>query len=269
VTTVRVLGCAGAISAGNRTTAFLLGSSVLVDAGTGVGDLPLDGLLAIDDVLLTHAHLDHVAALPLMADAVMRRRLAQGRPPIRVHALPETLDALTRHLFNGVIWPDFTRLPTPAQPVLQLLALQVGDRRRLGPLTVEALPAHHTVPAVGYAVWPGDPDRTACWVFTGDTGPHPALWDRLATCDVAQLVIETAFGDDDHQLAEHSRHLHPRLLATQLQRLASPAQLLVTHVKPGDAEVIEQDFARLGLRGRLQLLRGGETLPLGQTADAA
>ena len=66
---VRVLGCSGAIAQGCRTTSFLLDDDVLVDAGTGVGDLSLEEMARIHHVLLTHSHLDHVASLPLMLDA--------------------------------------------------------------------------------------------------------------------------------------------------------------------------------------------------------
>src|SRR5690242_6529792 len=113
---IRVLGCSGAIAAGSRTTSFLLDQSILIDAGTGVGDLTLDELARIDHILLSHSHLDHVLGVPLLADSVMRRR--QGRAPIQVHALAETLQVLRQHLFNDHLWPDFTRLPSASQPVL-------------------------------------------------------------------------------------------------------------------------------------------------------
>lgn len=71
---VRVLGCSGAIAKDCRTTSFLIDTDLLVDAGTGVGDLTLEEMAAIDDVVLTHCHLDHIAALPLMLDAVGGRR---------------------------------------------------------------------------------------------------------------------------------------------------------------------------------------------------
>ena len=78
---IRVLGCSGSIAAGSRTTSFLVGDDLLVDAGTGVGDLTLDALAAIDHVLISHSHLDHVLSIGLLADSVTRRR--RGRPPIR------------------------------------------------------------------------------------------------------------------------------------------------------------------------------------------
>jgi ribonuclease BN (tRNA processing enzyme) len=260
---VRVLGCAGAIAAGRRTTSFLVGRHLLVDAGTGVGELTLDELCAVDHVVLTHSHLDHIAALPLMADSVLKLRHQRGQPPVSVHALPQTLAALQQHVFNNVIWPDFTRLPSLDRPVICLQPLQVGDRLTLAGYTIEALPASHTVPAVGYAIWPGDAATHACWVFTGDTGPNPRLWDTLSRHRVAQLVIETAFQDADHELAQKSQHLHPQALLHELQRLRSPAQIYITHMKPGDAGAVEQDMLRLGLRHKVTLLQGGECIPLG------
>ena len=97
---VRVLGCSGAIAKDCRTTSFLIGDSILLDAGTGVGDLTLEEMDKIDHVLLTHSHLDHIAALPLLADTAVRQRMQQGRGPIRVYALPEVLKAMHEHLFN-------------------------------------------------------------------------------------------------------------------------------------------------------------------------
>src|SRR5204862_6797539 len=139
-------GCSGSIAAGCKTTAFLLDGDVLIDAGTGVGDLELDALARIDHILISHSHLDHVLAIGLLADAVMRVRDAQGRGPIQVHALPETIAALRTHIFNGVIWPDFTRLPSAERPMLQLVPFALGDTLELTGKRTEVLRRVHTVP---------------------------------------------------------------------------------------------------------------------------
>ncbi len=260
---VHVLGCSGAIAAHSRTTSFLVGDHLLVDAGTGVGDLPLAAMARIDHILLTHSHLDHVAALPLLADSVMRLRRSQGRAPIRVYGLPQTLDALRTHIFNDVIWPDFTKLPDHAQPVLSMQPVEVGQRLRLGVVTAEVLPASHTVPAVGYALWPGAPDETACWAFSGDTGPNPALWARLSQLKVQQLIIETAFADADAQLAHCSRHLTPELLAAELRQWPHAGDVFITHVKPGEEQAIMGAILAHRLPHRIHLLKTGSNMPLG------
>ncbi|HEY1092594.1 MAG TPA: 3',5'-cyclic-nucleotide phosphodiesterase, partial [Burkholderiaceae bacterium] len=148
---IRVLGCSGAIAAGYKTTSFLLDDDVLIDAGTGVGDLSLEELARIDHIFLSHSHLDHVLGIPLLADTVLRRRAQAHRKPIQVHALPETLEALRQHVFNGTIWPDFTRLPSADAPVLSLHPFQIGERIELAGRVIEVLSAAHTVPACGFA----------------------------------------------------------------------------------------------------------------------
>ena len=256
---IRVLGCSGAIAAGCRTTAFLLDDHVLIDAGTGVGDLTLAEMSRIDHIVLSHSHLDHVLAVPLLADSVMRSR--QGRGPVVVHALPATLAAMRQHLFNGVIWPDFTRLPTAEQPVLALQPFEVGDVLQLGDRRVEVLSALHTVPAVGFAVLGSHADAGA-WVFTGDTSPNPALWHRLQSLNVASLVIETAFGDDEAPLAAKSRHLHPAALGRELQQLAQGVQVYITHIKPGEMDAVMGEISRLDPRHQIQALVTGQAMAL-------
>lgn len=241
---LRVLGCSGAIAQGCRTTAFLLGPQLLVDAGTGVGELRMDELLAIDHVLLSHSHLDHIAALPLMLDAVGAHR----QRPLQVWALPETLAALRAHVFNDIIWPDFTRIPTPAQPFVQLHSLAVGQRLQLAGLEVQVLPARHSVPAVGYAVR----GAKGWWVYSGDTGgEEPAFWQRVQALrqdgGVAALFIETAFSNQEQALARKSGHLAPASLARELQQLGSGADfpVYITHAKPRESQRIMREVQAL------------------------
>ena len=259
---IRVLGCSGAIAAGYKTTAFLLDDDVLIDAGTGVGDLPLDALAAIDHILLSHSHLDHVLGIPLLADAVLRLRAAAGRPPIQVHALPQTLATLQKHIFNGAIWPDFTRLPSREAPVLSLHPFEIGDRLELGGRVIEVLSAVHTVPAVGFAVDGGEARGHAHWVFTGDTGPNPALWRRLAELRLSHLVIETAFSDDEAEVAHVSQHLCPADLGRELAQLGGSVDVRITHIKPGEADAVMQGVQALNSPHRISALQAGQEMAL-------
>lgn len=229
---LRVLGCSGAIAKDCRTTSFLVGSTVLIDAGTGVGDLTLEEMRGIDHVFLTHSHLDHIAALPLMIDAIASQR----RSPVCIHALPGTVQALKAHVFNNVIWPDFSRIPSLDAPFIRFHEIAVGDTIQVGDMAIEALPAVHTVPACGYAVSAGGP----CWVFTGDTERNAAFWQRLETMEVAMLVIETAFSNREQDLARRSLHLSPVALAEELGHLPPERKLpiYITHTKPSETVLI-------------------------------
>src|SRR6185312_16450709 len=101
---IRILGCSGGIGGKHlRTTSMLVDDDVLIDAGTGVGDLTLAELTAIDHVFLTHSHLDHTVSIPFLVDTMSGTRTT----PLEVHALPETIEVLARHIFNWKVWPDF------------------------------------------------------------------------------------------------------------------------------------------------------------------
>lgn len=255
---IRVLGCSGSIAAGSRTTAFLVDDDLLIDAGTGVGDLTLDELDRVDDIVVSHSHLDHVLAIGLLADTVSRRR--QGRGPVQVHALPATIAALRAHVFNGLIWPDFSRLPSAEQPVLRFVPFAVGDVLRLRGRRIEILPAAHTVPAVGFALQASD--QAPAWVYTGDTGPNPALWRRLLELPLRELVIEAAFGDDEAELAGLSGHLCPSLLRSELAQLSRPVDVHITHIKPGQVDAVMSQITALGLPHRIRALSTGQRMRL-------
>jgi ribonuclease BN (tRNA processing enzyme) len=261
---IRVLGCSGAVAKDCRTTSFLVDDHLLVDAGTGVGDLSLSEMAAIDDVLITHSHLDHIAHLPLMIDSVAGMRTQA----LRVHALPETIAALKQYIFNNHIWPDFTRIPNADHPFLSFHPLQCGDCLTIGNKSVEALPAVHTVPAVGYAI----AADAGYWVFTGDTERNPAFWKRLDQLNVAMLVIETAFSNREAELAHLSLHLSPTVLARELDHIDKTKRypIYITHTKPAETEQIMAEIQRFdqtqpfgpNVTHDIRWLRAGQELTL-------
>jgi cAMP phosphodiesterase len=246
-----VLGCSGGIGPGLRTTALLVDHDVLIDAGTGVGDLAVQELARIDHVFVTHSHLDHICSIPFLADTAGHLR----KKPVVVHALAETIDALRRHLFNGLLWPDFTRLPRREAPYLQLDEIRPGQAVWLGGRRFTAMPAAHAVPAAGYWLVSGD----ASLVFSGDTGPNPALWEAVnAIGNLRHVIIETAFCDRDYRLALLARHLCPRLLARELEQLKRQARIHITHLKPADSDVTMREIAKAAREHRPEMLLQGQ-----------
>jgi len=234
---LQVLGCSGGIGAGNRTTSLLLNDNLLIDAGTGVGDLGFDALVKIDHVFLTHAHLDHIACLPLLLDTVAGSR----NRPVTVHATQATIEVLQRHIFNWQIWPDFSTIPDSANALLRYQVLETGDEVILPGVTIRALPALHTVPAVAYQLDSG----TASVVFSGDTDDCTPFWESVnAIANLQTLIIETAFADHEETLARASRHFTPRRLLAALGQLRHQVDIRITHLKPADHEQIMLELLR-------------------------
>jgi cAMP phosphodiesterase len=224
---------------------MLVDQDILIDAGTGVADLTLTELELIDHVFVTHSHLDHIAALPLIVDTVGPMR----KKPLTVHCTQATMGILREHIFNWRIWPDFTEIPDRKRPYLVWDTLEVGKTTLLGVRRFTALPANHVVPAVGYWLDSG----SASLVFTGDTTTNDALWVEVNRIEnLRYLIIETAFPNTERNLAVSSKHLCPSLLVDELAKLKRPARVFVTHLKPGAgtqtmAEV-EEDLAQFNPR---------------------
>ena len=249
---LRVLGCSGGIGGRHlRTTSFLVDSDVLIDAGSGVGDLSLAELTRIDHVFVTHSHLDHVTSIPFLVDTVggMRER------PLTVHATAPTIEILRNHLFNWAIWPDFTEIPTAAAPFMRYEEVDLGRTVTIAGRKFTPLPAVHTVPAVGYHLDSG----TSSLVFSGDTGPNDELWgivNRIPSLKV--LIVETAFSNKERQLAEVSKHLCPSMLAEELAKLDLDPEVWITHLKPGEIELTMQEIEDGARRHRPRMLQNGQ-----------
>lgn len=227
---LRILGCSGGIGSGSLTTAMLLDNDILIDAGTGVGSLSLDELVAIDHIFVTHAHLDHVATIPFLVDTVgcMRDK------PIIVHALQPTIDTLTQHLFNWSIWPDFSKIPTGCSPYMKFAVLSVGEMIEINGRKITPLPANHTIPATGFQLDSGQ----ASLVFTGDTTTNDSLWIAVNKIqNLRYLIVESAFSDQKKDIAIRSKHLCPSLLAEELEKLTQDVEVYITHLKQGEADL--------------------------------
>ena len=232
---LRVLGCSGGVGNDLRTTSLLLDDDILIDAGSGVGELTLDEMRKIRHVFLTHSHLDHFSFLPLLVDSIF----PSIRDPLVVHGQPVTLKALQTHVFNWTIWPDFAKLPTEDKPVMQYREISPGDVFELeGGLEsrkLEMIEVNHIVPGVGYRV----EGETGAFAFSGDTTTNDNFWNVLNGHDrLDLLLVEAAFANADIDLSKRSGHYTADLLAEDLKKLKHQPDIYITHNKPGHESVI-------------------------------
>jgi len=251
---IRILGCSGGIGAGSRTSAMLVDGDVLIDAGTGVGDLSLEDLNGIRHVFLTHAHLDHIAGLPMLVDSVFD---PDFEVPLTVYARAETLNALQTHLFNDAIWPDFSRLPTPERAMLQYRVLSPGDTVTIGQRDFFAVDVLHSVPSLGYTVQ----NSNGAFAVSGDTKTNETLWPVLNACDdLRLLVIEVSFPDEMERLAADAGHYCPKTLCRDLERLSPNPDIWLTGMKPGEEERIYEQVLAACPERNIQMLSRGTVL---------
>ena len=226
-------------------TCFLLDGDTALDAGSLTEALPLAAQRRLRRVVLTHAHLDHVASLPFLLENLYGRST-----PLEVAAPASVLAVLKRDLFNGRLWPDFTRLPSKARPTLRYRTVLPGRPFRAGGMSWTAVPVDHLVPAYGYLVT--KPGRAV--LFSGDTMPTERVWTagRVAR-DLKAIFLEVSFCDAQAAVAKASCHLTPRLLRGELAKAPERVPVFLYHMKPPSLSRIRREVDALD-EPRLRLL---------------
>ncbi len=250
---LQVMGCAGGIGGRERlTTCLRIDEDILLDAGTGVTTLGIDDLVKIDHIFLSHSHLDHIAGLALLADAVLGKRSG----PVTIHATEKVIATLKSHFFNWLIWPDFTTIPTADNPILRWEPLQHGTPVHLGGRTITPNPVNHSVDAVGYWVHNGQ----AGFLFTGDMSTTTSLWEKMRHEPMLrQVIVDCSFTNADFELAEVSGHFCPRSLIEDVKTMPLSTDFLIYHLKPGQEEAIMQELKRDAGGRRFEALSCGDT----------
>lgn len=252
---VRILGCSGGIGKGLRTTSLLIDDDILIDAGTGVGDLTIEEMVRIRHIFLSHSHLDHINSIPLLVDSIFDF-IDQ---PLIIHGLEQTLSVLRKHVFNWDIWPDFAQLPHPEKPVMAYEAFVPGDVVALGDRKLEAIAVNHIVPGVGYRV----ECPSGSFAFSGDTTTNDSLWEALNKHDSLDfLMVEAAFENANLKLSQLARHYCPQLLAVDLAKLRHKADIYLTHFNPGKEDTIFEECQQAMPELDLKRLSGGEVFDI-------
>lgn len=234
---LRILGCSGGVSPGQGTTAFLVDQTLLVDAGTGVESLTYNEMHRIEAVLLTHSHLDHISHLPFL----LKNLIGSPHKTIQVYALSHTIDALKKHIFNDVIWPDFTTLPSHDNPCVQLNTVKYGEVLSLADKQVVVLPAYHSVPTAGY--WVGNEE--AAFAFSGDCSQNDDLWHALNNLpQVDMLIMDNQFSKKDKVLSELAKHYYPGALKLDLEKLNYRPPVFISHLPVKNKEMVLKEVRK-------------------------
>ena len=252
---IRVLGSSGGIGKGHKTTSFLIDEDILIDAGTGVGELTLDEMQKIRSVFLTHSHLDHISHLSFLMDTLFSHLLS----PVQVFAQQDTIDTIKKHVFNWSVWPDFSVLPDEKNPVVVFNAMEAGETKQLADRQVQMIAVNHTVPTVAICVTQKD----KAFAFSGDTTTNDSLWQGLNQLESLDLLfIESAFPNEQIELSKVAKHYCPSLLAEDLKKLRHQSQICISHTMPVDEALIMQQCEAAMPERKLSLLASEQVYDL-------
>jgi ribonuclease BN (tRNA processing enzyme) len=237
---LRVIGCHGGETPKHRTSAFVLNDRLAIDAGSLTSGMDLNAQCALEAVLVSHAHLDHVRDLATIAD----NRLQNACAPLVIAGTKATLGILKKHFFNNLLWPDFSRLPNSRKPAIRYLEIKPEVPVKIVGYEVRAIRVSHTIDCCGFMVRGKD----GTLAYSGDTGPTNRLWQVLnETEGLKALLMEVSFPNGESRLAHASGHHTPETLARDMDKLEKRRDLptLLYHIKPSFQATVERECARL------------------------
>lgn len=261
--TLQFLGAAGTVT-GSKTLVTSGGQRLLVDCGLfqGYKNLRLMNWEAfpfdpkqLDAVVLTHAHLDHSGALPLL--------VKQGyKGPI--FATPSTIDVC------NILLPDSARLQeedaqynnrhqsSKHKPALPLYTVEDADRalRQLVPLPfeeqIEAAGLRIRLRTAGHIVGASSVELTSATttvLFSGDLGrpDDPIMQPPSPIARADYVVVESTYGDRLHDPQDAEE-----VLGEAIQRTAARGGIVVVPAfAVGRAQEVLYAIYRLKARGAI------------------
>lgn len=216
-------GCA---TAQQHTCCLVIDDSIAIDAGNLAMAANAVQRKKIRNVVLTHAHLDHIAGLPIFIDDLF----ASLEEPILVHAMPEVIDALETHIFNWIIYPRFSELTNNIGEVMRYSPFQLETEFIVAHLKIKAVPVNHKVESVGFIISNGKSKLA----MSGDTAEMNRFWEKINEEESLDAIfIECAFPNELSELASSSHHLTPRMIPTELDKcLHKSCPIYVINLKP-------------------------------------
>lgn len=212
---VRFLGTGGYHPNARRHTACVLlpELGLAFDCGTSAFRLAEHVVPKRLQVVLSHAHLDHICGLTYLLVPLLTGRWEQ----LAIYGTPETLTAVRTHLFDKAIFPVLLD---------QMTFHELPEQLVMGDVTICHTALTHPGGCCGFRLERSDGKSLA---YITDTTVDGSYTEFIRGVDV--LIHECNFPDDLQQWCQLTGHSHTSMVA-QLARDAEVGRLYLTHIDP-------------------------------------
>ncbi|MDM8001139.1 MAG: MBL fold metallo-hydrolase [Dehalococcoidia bacterium] len=247
---IRILGAHVTEAADARPTSLVIDDILALDAGSLCSGLSIRSQRNLKAVLITHYHYDHVKDLPMIG----MNFASYGC--LDVYGIESVLEALSTHLLDGKLYPDFRQWPD-SQPSLKFIKLDEYERITISGYSVMPVPVPHGVPTVGFHVT--SPLGKSVF-FTGDTaGGLEGCWEHIFP-DL--LITEMSWPQSMEAWAKKTTHLSPQVLKADLlefRRLKGylPRTVLI-HLDPARESEVAAEVAEIARELDASIVLGRE-----------
>ncbi len=240
---VKIIGGHDGVTRNYHATSYLIDESLLIDAGSVASGLDMQAQLKIDHILLSHAHLDHTKDLAFICDNCFGLR----DKPFEVYSHESVHKAIKTHLFNDLIWPDFSVLPTSKNPTIRFNEIEPEKEIILGDYKVMPVHVEHPVlkpgQGMGFIVEKGD----VSILFTQDTKATDRIWEiGKKYKNLKAIFSEVSFPNKLQNVADISDHHTPQTIKEEIKKMPGNVPIYLGHLKPNYQEELIQEITDLG-----------------------
>ncbi|MCX7857241.1 MAG: 3',5'-cyclic-nucleotide phosphodiesterase [Deltaproteobacteria bacterium] len=234
---VDILGCYGNVVGPYRATSFLINDSILLDAGTVTEVLTDERIRNIKAAFITHPHIDHVKGLFSLIDEMVALR----EDGIEIFAAKQVKDIITENLFNNLIWPDFTSIPSAERALIKPNEIELEEEVEVVGINFKPILMNHSVYTTGFVV----KESEKGFMFTSDTGETERFWEIARKEDGIEFIIaDVSFPESQKNIAQISGHMTLSTLLHSIDRYGlRDIPVYIYHMKPFFIEEIRKEVA--------------------------
>lgn len=232
---VRIVGGHGGLTPDTKMTSYLIDGKLLIDAGSVASGLKIDEQILIDNILISHSHMDHIGELGYLCDNCFGIK----NKPFEVYSCDEVKDSIYKHYMNDYIWPDFSKIPNTKKPTIHFNALEMEQVTQIGPYKVLSVKVDHPAGGTGFIIEKGK----QALLFTQDTGPTKRIWELAKKYpNLKAIFTEVSFPNELVNIAKLSQHHTPNTLAAEIKKMPEDIPIFIGHMKPGYQKQIFEEI---------------------------
>ena len=235
-------------------TSFLINDELLLDGGSAASGLSIEEQARLSGIVVSHAHLDHIAELPYLADNIFGLR----DDSLKIIGARDVLEVIQNSIFNNAVWPDFCEICHEDTPILDFSAIEEKETRSLGGIRITPYAVDHKGTTFGFIIQ----DADSALLYTSDTGPTETIWRGASeTKNLRAIITEVSFPNKMEELARMSRHLTPAMLHAEIKKMPPDVPVYIFHIKAQYGDETKAEIEALS-EPRIQILEEGKTYHL-------